>query len=73
MNWISVKEKLPNKLEKVLFCCEQDLGYTKKIYVGYLSEKGWDIYLPYSSFKLNTYTSPVTHWMELPELPGENE
>gem|GEM_PF-2298767 len=37
--------------------------------MGYLCNEGWDIYLPYSSFKLRADVCLVTHWMELPELP----
>ena len=36
--------------------------------MGYLCEKGWDIYLPYDSFKLSPELINVTHWMELPEF-----
>ena len=37
--------------------------------MGYLCDKGWDIYLPYSSYKLSNEFVFVTHWMELPAFP----
>lgn len=66
--WISVHERLPKKLEKVLFVCIAE-KYLRNIYMGYLCDEGWDIYLPYHSFKLRPVFNHVTHWMELPECP----
>jgi hypothetical protein len=66
--WISVEDRLPEKMTKVLFHCIKE-GHSKNIYMGYLCDQGWDIYLPYHSFKLRSDLMPVTHWMELPELP----
>ena len=73
MNWISCKERLPEFLQKVLFHCIQD-GQIKNIYMGYLSNDGWSIYLLYSNFRLssNKKIMNVTHWMELPELPSKS-
>lgn len=68
MHWIDVKDRLPEKMQKILFCCIQE-GYLINIYMGYLCDDGWDIYLPYSSFKLRGDICPVTHWMELPDYP----
>jgi len=72
MNWICVEEKLPERLQKVLFVCVQD-KHLRNIYMGYWSEAGWDIYLPYDSFKLREGVNVVTHWMELPEYPEDCE
>ena len=55
---------------KFYFFCVQD-GHLKNIYMCYLCEKGWDIYLPYDSFKLSPELINVTHWMELPEFPQQ--
>lgn len=68
MKWINVEEKLPMKMTKVLFYCIQEYQL-KNIYMGYLCDEGWDIYLPYHSFKLRSDIMPVTHWMPLPEYP----
>lgn len=72
MNWISIKEELPRKLQKVLFhwICP---GGNKNVSMGYLCDEGWDIYLPYHSFKMCPEKLKVTHWMELPEYPNIEE
>ena len=69
--WICVKERLPNKLQKVLFhwICPG----IKNVSMGYLCNEGWDIYLPYHSFKMCPEKLKVTHWMELPEFPKQEE
>jgi hypothetical protein len=68
VTWISVEERLPPKMTKVLFYCVQE-GHLKNIYMGYLCANGWNIYLPYSSFGLRDDMMPVSHWMELPNMP----
>lgn len=67
-NWINVKDQLPEKHHKVLFHWIYD-GHNRHISMGYLCDKGWDIYLPYSSYKLSNEFVFVTHWMELPAFP----
>lgn len=71
-NWVSVKEILPDKLQKVLFhwICP---GGNKNVSMGYLCNEGWDIYLPYHSFKMCPEKLKVTHWMELPKFPKQEE
>jgi hypothetical protein len=66
--WINVKERLPELLQKVLFYCIQE-GHLKNIYMGYRCKEGWDIYLPYDAYKMNSHYFIVTHWMELPDFP----
>lgn len=68
MTWISVEEKLPPLLRKVLFhwICP---GSNRNVSMGYLCKDGWDIYLPYHSYKMHNERLSVTHWMELPEYP----
>lgn len=68
MNWICVKERLPNKLQKVLFhwVCP---GGNRNISMGYLCDAGWDIYLPYDSYRMHPDRLKVTHWMNLPLFP----
>ncbi len=73
MSWISVKDRLPKKFQKVLFhwVLKYSSGYpcVSSISMGYLCEQGWDIYLPYHSYALRDDICPVTHWMELPDYP----
>ena len=68
--WISVKERLPSKNYKVLFhwVCP---GGNKNVSMGYLCNEGWDIYLPYHSFKMCPEKLKVTYWMELPDYPKD--
>lgn len=68
MNWISVEERLPELLLKVLFhwICP---GGNRNISMGYRCDEGWDIYLPYHSFKMRPDLLKVTHWCELPDFP----
>lgn len=68
MNWISVEDKLPHLLRKVLFHWIGP-GGNKNVSMGYLCKEGWDIYLPYDSYKLHNERIKVTHWTELPEFP----
>jgi uncharacterized protein DUF551 len=70
MQWISVKEKRPKKLHKVLFYYILD-KHMPNIAVGYNTIDGWNIYLPYSSFDLKDGPVEVTHWAELPDYPDK--
>lgn len=72
MDWISVKDALPEKLQKVLFFWAYD-EVLKNISMGYLCDAGWDIYLPYVSCKLSNECIEVTHWMPLPDYPEDKE
>ncbi len=70
MNWISVEDRLPKLLEKVLFFWVMD-DMVKNIAMGYLCDKGWDIYFPYASFQIGNSCIKVTHWMPLPDYPSD--
>ena len=72
MGWINVEEEKPPFLRKVLFLwvCP---GGNKNVSMGYLCGRGWDIYLPYHSYKLHNERITVTHWRELPEYPTDTE
>ncbi len=70
MTWISVTERMPKKLHKVLFHWVCPDG-NKNISMGFLCDAGWDIYLPYNSYGLSQDVCPVTHWMEVPDFPYE--
>ncbi len=70
MNWISTKDHLPETLHKVLFFWVTDTGTgLKNISMGFRNDRGWTIYLPYTSYDLNSDYIQVTHWMELPDYP----
>lgn len=57
--WISVKERLPEEGERVLFFCDDvDIGY-------FFKERGWHFLDGGDWFEINE----VTHWMPLPEPP----
>ena len=72
MGWISVKDRLPENLEKVLFLWVYD-EILKNLSVGYMADGEWSIYLPYTSFDLNGEYIEVTHWMPLPDCPKDKE
>lgn len=71
MGWISVDTRLPKKLEKVLFHWFLN-GHGKNISMGYMCDAGWNIYLPYKSYGLNSELCHVTHWRHLPDFPKFN-
>ncbi len=60
MEWISVKEKLPEHGKHVL--CHVKANYTGGNFCVVLFQRNgiWD-----------NYNSVVTHWMSLPELPKD--
>lgn len=66
--WISVDDRLPKFLQKVLFHWLTP-ECNRQISMGYLCEEGWDIYLPYTSFKMHPTRLLVTHWRELIQFP----
>lgn len=68
IDWIDVNERTPKLLQKVLFhwVCP---GGNRNISMGYLCNEGWDIYLPYHSYKMHPKRLYVTHWAELPNFP----
>ncbi len=68
MNWIDVNDRLPKKLQKVLFHWIME-GHLKNISMGFLDYRGWCIYLPYSSYGFNHEYVDVTHWAEIPDYP----
>jgi len=60
MEWISVKERLPDKAEQYLVFLQWQSGYWEpEIDIEYYTEKrGWE-----------DWGDSVTHWMELPPHP----
>ena len=55
--WISVKDRLPEKDEIVIICTDENF-----IYVGELIGDTWFL-------DNDSWTETVTHWMPLPEPP----
>lgn len=65
-NWISVDDKLPEDLEKVLIVYEDSDNILMASYKNGLTGK--DFYVYYADGRKPTHT-PVTHWMPLPKPP----
>lgn len=64
MEWISVKNELPKKMEYVLL-------YDSKYHVTHIGarvDNGYYISLTMDQSRIN-----ITHWMPLPEPPKEDE
>ncbi len=58
--WISVKDRMPERFERVLVCRED-----KKVEQGFRDVGDWwKVY--------GTRTKHITHWMPLPEPPKED-
>ena len=55
--WISVKDKLPEKDEVVIICTDKNF-----VYAGELIEDTWFL-------DNDSWTETVTHWMPLPKPP----
>ena len=61
--WISVDEKLPKKLERVILFDKNGFGAIS----GRYGDMGW-----YLEETLDLYAN-ITHWMPLPEPPMEQK
>lgn len=72
MNWISVKDRLPDDSEDVLIYFKKKIRYDH-LRIAYHSKNGasnWNLpsgTSPYIQDKLKS----VTHWMPLPDKPAE--
>jgi hypothetical protein len=60
MEWISVKDRLPEKNTTVIVCSISDGHIQIKDFKG--DEKNW----------ITNYLEKVTHWMPLPEPPKDS-
>ena len=70
MNWISVKDRLPENINYVFIYCP-GLDIDKDLIIGWYSEKyckGWFM-KGHSSPTLKEKLKKVSHWMEFPEPP----
>ena len=63
MEWISIKDKLPKKLERVLVASKHDFICIASLTNNHENKKFYDG----DGFAINS----ITHWMPLPELPKE--
>lgn len=64
MDWISVKDRLPDRKEDVYLCCVDSLAFPGTQYIRILKFYGDGTW---------RYGRNVTHWMPLPEPPKEEE
>lgn len=65
MEWISVKDKLPEFSENVLIAIDTDYV----ILMGQLKSNGWIIY--YADGRKFSGPDIITHWQPLPEPPSK--
>lgn len=65
--WISVKDRLPMLIETVLFIGKNYYGNWFGVKRGYFDGSLWHS----DDFGTIYSTTPVTHWMPLPEPPEE--
>ena len=79
-NWISVKDRLPDRGKYLVCCRDKDAEDARDIeiawydtkYIG--SEFEFDCWSdPYDEIGLNCRGWVVTHWQPLPVLPGDDE
>lgn len=77
MKWISVKDKLPNKNEKVIVTDGKHVClHYKQSAFNFIGDEGKDLY-PIGDLKdangkwidCCNLTENITHWMYLPEIP----
>ena len=71
MEWISVKDRLPDNHRAVLIVCEgTTIGGATPIAIGSFGGGFWSIADGDGTMYLTKYRHCiVTHWMPLPELP----
>lgn len=60
--WISVQDKMPEPMERVLgYCLSNEVKIVRYDHV----MCGWDVFIPTCSYMLEY----ITHWMPLPPRP----
>lgn len=68
MKWISVKDRLPNKNQKVLIFLD---GYSHRNHIDLVSFIGINgSYYFWDADEYGYEENEVTHWMELPKPPN---
>ena len=66
MEWISVKDRLPEQYERVIVARVYEKGKPLQVEQGMLTAGGWwKVY--------GTNVKKVSYWMPLPEPPEEEE
>lgn len=65
--WISVKDKLPDKAEDVLVCFKT-LGGLSFVHIARYSYNEWLM-----DGRSLSYSNKITHWMPMPESPEVKE
>jgi hypothetical protein len=76
MEWIKVKDRLPEFGEEVLLACVGNRFGTRSIYIGYLDNirKSGPVFIEQTSDDDDlTDNNKITHWMPLPDLPDDKE
>jgi len=74
MEWISVKEKVPKKYQRVLVTDGKEIClHYKQSFINWEDEKGHDLYCscPENHDRCDFREGDITHWMPLPPLPKE--
>jgi len=74
MKWISVKDKLPQKYQRVLVTDGKQIClHYKQSFINWQDERGHDLYCSCTENKdkCEFREGDITHWMPLPELPKE--
>lgn len=74
LGWISVKDRLPEK-DGWYFTCVEQAGVAQCVGVTYFDKKtdGWYNEMPMTKRILVSTIEIVDYWMEIPELPKEEE
>lgn len=67
MNWISVKERLPDE-KRTAFLIAGEYGRGPHIAIAIWGEDGWEV--DRDDRLCGLYPSFITHWMPLPEPPA---
>lgn len=69
MEWISVKDRLPEKPMFVIVYCPDYTNYMEPIFAQWVKGKDGFIFLDFDPMNMNDITEDVTHWMPSPKPP----
>jgi len=69
MDWINVKDRLPKEDTDVwVVNIKYGVAILRAIY-----NKYYDVFVLYNPKDIETITLDITHWIEIPELPNEDD